>query len=95
MSETSNPNHAQPVEFPADDAAQRERDAALRERIEKRAYHLWLAGGGSHGEHLRHWLQAESEIFKLERQTQAERSSSAKPAKQRSSPATHEAIPRK
>jgi len=36
----------------------------LRERIEKRAYHLWLAGGSGHGDQLRHWLQAEGEVLK-------------------------------
>ena len=37
-------------------------DAGLRRKIEERAYHLWLENGGGHGDHERHWLQAESEL---------------------------------
>ncbi|HZR17702.1 MAG TPA: DUF2934 domain-containing protein [Verrucomicrobiae bacterium] len=55
-----------------------EDNAALRERIEKRAYHLWLSGGGRHGEHLSHWLQAESEVLKALKQDEAERALSRK-----------------
>jgi hypothetical protein len=91
MKGTSNPNNKQPVELSPDDVVLREREVAMRERIEKRAYHLWLAGGGGHGEHLRHWLQAESEILKAARQDQVERNSSAKSAQQRLSPAPNEA----
>ncbi len=50
----------------------------LREQIEKRAYHLWLSGGGGHGEHLRHWLQAEGEVVKAIDQEQQERASARK-----------------
>ena len=95
MKEPSNPNNKQPVELPTNSAALREREVELRERIEKRAYHLWLSSGSGHGEHLRHWLQAESEILKAERQDQAERNSSPKPAKQRLSPVPNEANPKK
>ena len=49
-------------------------DVALRERIEKRAYHLWAMSGGGHGEHLNHWLQAEIEVLKAIKQEQEERS---------------------
>jgi hypothetical protein len=37
-------------------------DAALRQKIEERAYHIWLGNGGGHGDHERHWLQAEREL---------------------------------
>jgi len=37
-------------------------DVLLRDQIELRAYHIWLAGGGGHGNDLQHWLQAEMEI---------------------------------
>ena len=39
-------------------------ELALRERIEKRAHEIWLAAGGCHGDDVRHWLQAESEVLK-------------------------------
>ena len=38
-------------------------DAALRQKIEERAYHIWLGNGGGHGDHERHWLQAERELM--------------------------------
>ena len=38
-------------------------DAGLRRKIEERAYHLWLENGGGHGDHERHWLQAERELM--------------------------------
>ena len=50
----------------------------LREQIEKRAYHLWLAGGGRHGDHLSHWIQAESEALKAIRQEQENRATARK-----------------
>ena len=37
-------------------------DAGLRQKIEERAYHIWLETGGGHGDHERHWLQAEREL---------------------------------
>jgi hypothetical protein len=38
-------------------------DAGLRRKIEERAYHIWLENGGGHGDHERHWLQAERELM--------------------------------
>lgn len=35
----------------------------LEERIQKRAYELWLAGGCRHGNDLGDWLQAEGEVL--------------------------------
>ncbi len=57
MKESSNSTNTPPVEVAPV-------EVNLREQIEKRAYHLWLSGGGGHGEHLRHWLQAEGEVLK-------------------------------
>ena len=37
--------------------------AALRQQIEERAYHLWIESGCGHGDHERHWLQAERELM--------------------------------
>ena len=85
MRETSNSSNNQPVELQLD-------EVAVRERIEKRAYHLWLASGGSHGEHLRHWLQAEGEVLKAIHQQQEEQSAvrrAKSAAKQRSSSITN------
>jgi hypothetical protein len=53
-------------------SAESQPDVALRERIEKRAYHHWLAAGGVHGEHLHHWLKAESEVLKAIKTEQEE-----------------------
>jgi hypothetical protein len=36
--------------------------ADLRAQIETRAYHLWLADGGRHGNDLYYCLQAEREV---------------------------------
>jgi Protein of unknown function (DUF2934) len=47
------------------DASQNNRnypDEVLRQKIEERAYHIWLASGRRHGDHERHWLQAEREL---------------------------------
>ena len=38
-------------------------DAGLRRKIEERAYQIWLENGGGHGDHERHWLQAEKELM--------------------------------
>ena len=38
-------------------------DAALRRKIEERAYQIWLENGGGHGAHELHWLQAEKELM--------------------------------
>jgi hypothetical protein len=71
MKETPNSTNNHPVEVaPA--------DVNFRERIEKRAYHLWLAGGGGHGDQLRHWLQAEGEVLKTIKQEQEERATARK-----------------
>ena len=43
-------------------------DAALRQKIEERAYHIWLGNGGGHGDHERHWLQAERELMETAKQ---------------------------
>lgn len=44
-------------------AANSSRDrAGLRAQIEARAYQLWLADGGRHGNDLHYWLQAEREV---------------------------------
>jgi hypothetical protein len=34
----------------------------LRVEIEKRAYELWQADGGPHGDDLHYWLQAERDL---------------------------------
>ena len=34
----------------------------LNEQFELRAYHIWLASGGGHGNDLDYWLQAEKGI---------------------------------
>ena len=71
MKEKSNPtsNHALEVVFA---------EVALREQIERRAYHLWLAGGGGHGDHLSHWVQADSEVLKAIRQEHKKRATARK-----------------
>ena len=40
-------------------------NAALRRRIEERAYRIWLENGCEHGDHERHWLQAERELMEV------------------------------
>jgi Protein of unknown function (DUF2934) len=47
----------------ASEGSSNNRDAALRRKIEERAYHLWLESGCGHGDHERHWLQAEKELM--------------------------------
>ena len=49
-------------------------DAALRRQIEERAYHIWLENGGGHGNHERHWLQAERELMETAKQEREQRS---------------------
>ena len=68
MKETSNSNTNQTSQIPTD-------QATLHARIEQRAYDIWLASGGRHGEDLSHWLQAEREILKTARQDQTGRTS--------------------
>ena len=48
-------------------------DAALRQKIEERAYHIWLGNGGGHGDHERHWLQAERELMETAKQERENR----------------------
>ena len=38
-------------------------DAALIQKIEERAYQIWFESGCGHGDHERHWLQAERELM--------------------------------
>jgi len=49
-------------------------NAALRRKIEERAYCIWLAGGRRHGDHERHWLQAEREKLETAQQEREQRS---------------------
>ena len=39
-----------------------QRTEPLHEQIELRAYYIWLASGGGHGNDLQHWLQAEEDV---------------------------------
>jgi hypothetical protein len=91
MKETPNSTNNHPVEVaPA--------AVELREQIEKRAYHLWLSGGGGHGDHLRHWLQAEGEVLKSIKQEKLQREVTRKTrptAKPRSAAFSNDAITNK
>jgi len=49
-------------------------DAALRRKIEERAYFIWLASGRGHGDHERHWMEAERELMETAKQEQEQRS---------------------
>ena len=49
-------------------------DAALRQKIEERAYHIWLENGGGQGDHECHWLQAERELMETAKQEREQRS---------------------
>jgi len=49
-------------------------DAALRRKIEERAYHIWLEKGGGHGDHERHWFEAERELMERAKQEREQRS---------------------
>jgi hypothetical protein len=49
-------------------------NAALRWKIEERAYHIWLAGGRRHGDHERHWFEAERELMETAKQEREQRS---------------------
>ena len=49
-------------------------DAALRRKIEERAYHIWLEKGGGHGNHERHWFEAERELMERAKQEREQRS---------------------
>ena len=48
-------------------------NAALRRKIEECAYYIWLASGG-HGDHERHWLEAERELMETAKQEREQRS---------------------
>ncbi|HLH55242.1 MAG TPA: DUF2934 domain-containing protein [Verrucomicrobiae bacterium] len=37
--------------------------AVVRKQIETRAYEIWGASGGAHGDDVKHWLQAENEVL--------------------------------
>jgi len=49
-------------------------DAALRRKIEERAYPIWLEKGGGHGDHERHWFEAERELMERAKQEREQRS---------------------
>jgi hypothetical protein len=49
-------------------------DAALRQQIQERAYHIWLENGCGHGYHERHWFQAERELMDTAKQEREQRS---------------------
>ena len=65
-------------------------DAALRQKIKERAYHIWIGNGSGHGDHERHWLQAERELMETAKQERERRpdvrnaSKSVKPHKSQS-----------
>ncbi len=39
-----------------------ENQMAYDQEVNRRAYELWEAAGGQHGDDLRHWLAAEREV---------------------------------
>ena len=49
-------------------------DAALRRKIEERAYHIWREKGGGHGDHEHHWFAAERELMETAKQEREQRS---------------------
>jgi hypothetical protein len=49
-------------------------NAGLRQRIEERAYHIWLENGCGHGDHERHWFEAERELTETAKQEREQRS---------------------
>ena len=49
-------------------------DPALRRKIEERAYHIWLASGRRHGDHDRHWFEAERDLMETAKQEREQRS---------------------
>ncbi len=38
-------------------------EQTLRQKVEKRAFELFLARGGQHGYHMQDWLKAEQDIL--------------------------------
>ncbi|AKJ01699.1 hypothetical protein ATI61_103411 [Archangium gephyra] len=60
---TSHPTPAQQMpENPARNAAASNRTQPTHEQIARRAYELFLARGGGHGQHEQDWAQAEREL---------------------------------
>jgi len=49
-------------------------DAALRRKIEERAYYIWLASGRRHGDHERYWFEAERDLMETAKQEREQRS---------------------
>ena len=49
-------------------------DAGLRRKIEERAYYIWLASGRRHGDHERHWFEAQRELMETAKQDRGQRS---------------------
>ena len=49
-------------------------DAALRRKIEERAYYIWFASGRQHGDHDRHWFEAERELVETAKQEREQES---------------------
>jgi len=49
-------------------------DAALRRKIEERAYYIWLASGRRHGDHERHWFESQRELMETAKQEREQRS---------------------
>jgi hypothetical protein len=59
------------------DASQNNRnnpDGVLRQKIEERAYLIWLESGCGHGNHEHHWFQAEREVVEAAKLKQEQRS---------------------
>ena len=48
-------------------------DAGLRRKVEERAYYIWLARGRRHGDHDRHWFEAERELMETAKQEREQR----------------------
>ena len=49
-------------------------DAGLRRKIKERAFYMWLACGRRHGDHERHWFEAERELMEKAKQEREQRS---------------------
>jgi hypothetical protein len=47
-------------------------EAKVQQQIALRAYEIWLASGGRHGDDVNHWLQAETEFLQRQRQAKME-----------------------
>ena len=44
-------------------ASAQESQMAYDQEVNRRAYELWEAAGGQHGDDLRHWFEAEREVM--------------------------------